>query len=355
MVKVIIVLVFIVQLPLLVDLLKFVFPNRNVSRITNKVSTFLLICFITSLFFIAMGYQLFVFWPLSAGENLFSFKGLLHLMFSFYIWLNAISNYYLAVFISPGTEPVKEKVSTSEGGPSASNGQSELNADAPETASTESEGSGSARERRKHLAVEKPTSSSATDHEQPIEIKSGMEWKPKTSHYCKVCEVRVRYMDHHCPFTGNCTGVRNFSYFFLFLVYVCIGLAYAFIVTLPYFRECVLTKVWWYLGMGEGVYDAVCLEIEFHSTVTMPILGGFCSVFGVLLVQVLLLLSDVSTYDAWANMNRMPVFRFMWQRICNGKFLDPDSRLNIVLLNQRPSVLWFLVPLVRLDNASDST
>lgn len=51
--------------------------------------------------------------------------------------------------------------------------------------------------------------------------------KPPICHHCSVCNRCVLKMDHHCPWMNNCIGLRNYRYFFLFMMYLWLGCAYA--------------------------------------------------------------------------------------------------------------------------------
>ncbi|CAZ83409.1 unnamed protein product [Tuber melanosporum] len=57
-------------------------------------------------------------------------------------------------------------------------------------------------------------------------VSRGAKWcrkcnayKPPRCHHCKTCGVCVVRMDHHCPWTNNCVGWRNFPHFLKFLGY----------------------------------------------------------------------------------------------------------------------------------------
>eukprot|EP00928_Gymnodinium_smaydae_P042583 TRINITY_DN28649_c0_g1_i1.p1 TRINITY_DN28649_c0_g1~~TRINITY_DN28649_c0_g1_i1.p1 ORF type:complete len:439 (+),score=78.84 TRINITY_DN28649_c0_g1_i1:61-1377(+) len=52
-------------------------------------------------------------------------------------------------------------------------------------------------------------------------------WKPPRTHHCTVCQRCTLRMDHHCPFTGTCIGMRNHGYFFLMYVFAMIGISYS--------------------------------------------------------------------------------------------------------------------------------
>ncbi|KAL5022759.1 hypothetical protein ScPMuIL_001914 [Solemya velum] len=61
--------------------------------------------------------------------------------------------------------------------------------------------------------------------------------KPPRTHHCSVCGKCIMKMDHHCPWLNNCVGFYNHRYFFLFVVYMCIGSFYVSWVGYPQFKH----------------------------------------------------------------------------------------------------------------------
>jgi len=50
-------------------------------------------------------------------------------------------------------------------------------------------------------------------------------YRPEGASHCRDCDNCVRNFDHHCPFTRNCIGARNYASFVLYLLSVCLSLA----------------------------------------------------------------------------------------------------------------------------------
>jgi palmitoyltransferase len=50
--------------------------------------------------------------------------------------------------------------------------------------------------------------------------------KPPRTHHCSVCNRCILKMDHHCPWLNNCVGYKNHRYFFMYMVYMVLGVLF---------------------------------------------------------------------------------------------------------------------------------
>lgn len=377
-------LVALVQIPIAVDLLRFLLPQWRVARLASKAVHSILFVVMGTIFCIGLGYHLFVYLPLLANNDpLRSVAGILHTCFALWIWINMVGNYYFAVFLHPGRTTVSRDrgTNTNHAQPQSSMtegaavpqqqsqaGGPRMGTQEPRIVITSDDNVSSVRSRQgqpgglgartSHIETDPvelhhPQVQNGHNHPMaatpyivlPPRPKTGLEWQPKRTQYCKICESAVPYLDHHCPFTGNCTGMRNYSNFYVGLWYGVVGLAYASAITLPYFFDCDLKNIFWYFGLiRDRQRSQVCLELGAHTHIFLPVFAGFVVSFNMLFLQTVFLLADVSTYNVLKNWQRFPMLRFMRERISSRKYRDPDSRWNVLIASQRPSLLWYLIP-----------
>lgn len=320
-------LLFIAHVPIAVDVVRLVRPSWKIPRPVHQAQMILLIAVMAIIFCGGLWHHLYIFLPLIAGSLI---STVLHVVFALWVWFNVVANYYLALFIHPGLD----KALTMDG--VASTGQN-----VPNT-TTENQDV-TIRSRSIGISIPEPTSETA---ESPVpKPQNGMEWKPKRVNFCKACHSHIPYLDHHCPYTGSCFGVRNYAHFYIGMCYGLLGGVYALLITSYFFFRCDVKYVLISINLIGGELSEDCKLVGSHSRAFFPVLAGTWIAFNLVMLQTLFLLADVSTINILKNINSVPVLKFMGQRIRGRKFLEPDSRLKVLILDQRPSILYYLLPL----------
>jgi palmitoyltransferase len=245
----------------------------------------------------AIWFFFLVFLPVKVEYPYSSKEGLLLIILACYLWLNVTFNYFAAMLKSPGY---------------------------PSTA----------------LEIEENGLSLENDS---ILCFKCDRMKSCDTHHCGTCGTCVTMMCHHCPFTNNCVGLKNYSYFYLFICYSNIGLIFSLYMTYDPFYHCMvyngeqLSLLPWYP-------PSICRKLGDFAVIFIPV--AFMAMFAaaMFLLQMLLLASNLSTIDLLTKMQRsqnlMQFGRMLLDRIVGHR----KRRFQAMLLYSRERWWQFLVP-----------
>ena len=128
---------------------------------------------------------------------------------------NVLYNYYQAVMVSPGVPPLA--VDASEYGHASALGNRLRNYE-------------------RLPSDDEDVSPSATRYPA---CKKCTRIRPPRTHHCSVCKSCIYRYDHHCPWIYNCVGMRNYRFFYLFILYAVLVVAFYLSVALRSFLKAI--------------------------------------------------------------------------------------------------------------------
>jgi len=273
----------IVMLPLIIDALNSFLPQAGVGRLAQEAVGYFLIITISLLILTAYIEWWFSFLPyhMTYFSLPWNTYGTFHICFATWTVFHCFYHYERAITLGPG-HPLKKR---------------------------------------------KKEDNEVIEEVKLPQCDSCKTTKPERAHHCKICAKCALKMDHHCPFIGNCVGLKNQRHFILFLSFLTVGDLYATYLSYLPFRDCVW-KVRFYDVAPDRLLCSIVGDFKYIVVCTLLLLIplGF-----LLFWQVFVVYTNVTTLEALKKMRITPIkkwIKLFWEIYKNGNIGNITKKLG---------------------------
>lgn len=153
-------------------------------------------------------------------------------------------------------------------------------------------------------------------------------FRPPRSSHCSICDNCVLRFDHHCPWVGNCVGLRNYRNFYMFIVLLTI---------LDLFVGACATAHLVMLSISQGTFISAIHKSPGSLFVAIICLISVWSVLGLSGFHTYLLASNQTT-----NEEVKDAFADLWPSYCGSLYSTGNLFTNcmgVICAPDIPSLL----------------